>query len=94
MIVCLPLDPEHWPDFDSGWDWDKHPGDCHPRMNDGFWSTCCAECAGTGVWPVPWISTVDQGRTDPLAGCVSCKNTGRAIVALAVMAREVAAGVR
>ena len=66
-----------------GWDYDTHPGDCHPRRTDGCWTTCCAECAGTGIWPVPWINSPDEGRDDPDASCVACKGSGCAVVAIA-----------
>lgn len=82
-IVCLPIDPALWPGFDDGWRYDEHPGDCHSETDGECWTTCCRECAGTGVWPVPWIATVEQGRGDDSASCVSCKGTGRAVVCLA-----------
>lgn len=82
-ICCLPIDPVLWPGFESGWDYALHPGDCHPRVVGAVWVACCRECAGTGVWPVPWIATVDDGRDDPSASCVSCKGTGRAEIVLA-----------
>lgn len=67
----------------SAWEYDRHPGDCHQRRNDGVWTTCCLECAGTGGFPVPWVTTVAEALADPDASCVACKSTGRAIVGLA-----------
>jgi hypothetical protein len=65
----------------DGWDYDTHPGDCHPRLEDGVWTVCCRECAGTGGWPVPWADTpADAIATN--GGCVACKETGRAAVTL------------
>jgi hypothetical protein len=69
--------------FRPTWDYTTHPGDCHPRQADGVWTTCCPECAGTGVFPVPWISSPAEGRDDPDASCVACKASGRAVVGLA-----------
>jgi hypothetical protein len=60
------------------WDYDTHPGDCCPRQEDGLWTVCCRECAGTGIFPVPWIDRPSQG--DENATCVKCKATGRAAV--------------
>lgn len=60
------------------WDYGTHPGDCCPRTEGGVWTVCCRECAGTGVFPVPWISRPSEGGED--ASCVKCKATGRAIV--------------
>ena len=65
------------------WDYATHPGDCHPRKEDGTWTTCCRECAGTGVFPVPWINSPAEGRDDPDASCVACKASGRTVVGLA-----------
>jgi hypothetical protein len=66
------------------WDYTTHPGDCHERAEDGVWTVCCRECAGTGVFPVPWINSVEEGRGDPDAcSCVACKGTGRSTVGLA-----------
>lgn len=76
----------------DGWDFTEHPGDCHPAVVDGCWTTCCRECAGTGIFPVPWIGSVDEGRAR-IAGdvddvsCVSCKGTGRSLVMVAGVAR-------
>lgn len=57
----------------TGWDYETHPGDCHPVRDDDAWWTCCRECAGTGVFPAPWITTVEQGRTDmDTCACVAC----------------------
>jgi hypothetical protein len=68
------------------WDYETHPGDCHPRREGGTWTTCCRECAGTGVFPVPWIDSPDAGRSDPDASCVACKASGRAVVGFAAVA--------
>lgn len=70
------------------WDYDTHPGDCHPTREGGFWWVCCRECAGTGVFPVPWIRSPIEGTARFLAGCedatcVQCKATGRHPVTLA-----------
>lgn len=66
------------------WDYDDHPGDCCPRVEGAVWTVCCRECAGTGVFPVPWIETVAQGRADmATCSCVRCKGTGRAAVVIA-----------
>jgi hypothetical protein len=64
------------------WDYDAHPGDCHPRIDGSVWTVCCRECAGTGVFPVPWVESVTEGRRAEDAGCVACKETGRAVVAM------------
>lgn len=68
----------------SDWNYDAHPGDCCAlREPDGTWSVCCRECAGTGVFPVPWIDSVSEGRSDMAScSCVRCKGTGRATVCL------------
>lgn len=68
------------------WDYDTHPGDCHPRRDGDVWTVCCRECAGTGVFPVPWIDRPSQGRDD-MAACsdVYCKGTGRHVVVLAAL---------
>lgn len=68
---------------DKGWNYTEHPGDCHPVRKDGVWTTCCRECAGTGVFPVPWIQSATEGKADPDASCVACKATGRSVVGLA-----------
>lgn len=61
----------------SGWDYEAHPGDCCPA-DDGLMHTVhCRECAGTGVFPVPWIDR-PVPQDDTL--CVACKGSGRAIV--------------
>lgn len=66
----------------EGWNYDEHPGDCHPETVDGVITTCCRECAGTGAFPVPWAETPDEAiRT--AGGCVACKETGRAILGFA-----------
>lgn len=67
----------------EGWDYATHPGDCHPHRDGDTWTTCCRECAGTGVFPVPWVTTVAEGRADPDASCVKCKGSGRAVVGMA-----------
>ncbi|QPO17055.1 hypothetical protein SEA_DEXDERT_59 [Gordonia phage Dexdert] len=64
------------------WDYTEHPGDCHPRTDDGVITVCCRECAGTGAFPVPWADTPERAiATD--GGCVACKETGRAFVVFA-----------
>lgn len=64
----------------TGWAYASHPGDCHADVMDGVWSVCCRECAGTGVFPVPWIARPVL-RDD--TSCVACKGSGRALVVLA-----------
>lgn len=65
------------------WDYEDHPGDCCALVIDGARTVCCRDCAGTGVWPVPWIRNVTEGRADPDAACVLCKATGRSVVMVA-----------
>lgn len=71
-------------DHVSDWDYATHPGDCHTRREAArSWTACCRECAGTGVFPVPWIDTPAEGREDLGAcSCVACKATGRTGVAV------------
>jgi len=71
----------------TGWDYAAHPGDCCPRVRGALWEVCCRECAGTGVFPVPWCPTVEQARADPDASCVACKGSGRAVVGFAACGR-------
>jgi hypothetical protein len=67
----------------TGWDYAEHPGDCHPRKIGAAWVVCCRECAGTGVFPVPWINTPEEGRKRmDDSSCVSCKGTGYSTVSL------------
>lgn len=68
---------------DERWNYAEHPGDSHARQEGGAWTTCCGECAGTGVFPVPWIRSVPEGRADPDASCVRCKASGRTVAAVA-----------
>lgn len=64
-----------------GWDYGQHPGDCCPTATaDGVLTVCCRECAGTGVFPVPWI---DEPTRQAEALCINCKATGRAVVTFA-----------
>lgn len=66
------------------WNYDLHPGDCCARLDGDVWTVCCRECAGTGVFPVPWIDTPSQGRADMDAcSCVHCKGEGWHIVTFA-----------
>lgn len=67
----------------TDWNYDAHPGDCCARHEpDDTWSVCCRECAGTGVFPVPWISSPAEGAGRDDASCVRCKGSGRATVCL------------
>ena len=65
------------------WDYDGHPGDCCPRVIGDLHTVHCRECAGTGVWPVPWIGSPAEGIGREDSTCVQCKASGRMEVALA-----------
>lgn len=65
------------------WDYEAHPGDCCPRVEGDAHTVCCRECAGTGVWPVPWIDSPAQGAGREDATCVRCKASARMEVAMA-----------
>ena len=65
------------------WDYAGHPGDCCPKVINGVHTVHCRECAGTGVWPVPWIDTPSDGAGREDATCVRCKASGRMEVAVA-----------
>lgn len=74
---------DHTNEKARSWDYASHPGDCCPRIESGLHTVCCRECAGTGMFPVPWVQSVAEARTSGDAGCVACKETGRAVVTVA-----------